>query len=154
MADDCRVELMFARKSAGPDAEYDSQSYYFKDGFDDLAGRELPTTKKEYDSEMSSVDYFAKHLKGAIGNIRETETSIYIPSTNGVFPELRLDRESLRIFDEEYNKYLESYITVPDFECKNINRKQLRDELESMRVKHEMYKMRMQAANPGDTRKI
>ena len=131
--------------STGPDVEYDSQSYYFDSGFSELANRKLPTTKKEYDSEMSRLDRYAEDMNGAIGRIRVTDTSLYFPSSGGY--EIRLDREDLRIYSGiSYNG--------PTFQCKKTNRNKLRGELQSMRVKYSVYKRRMEAANPGDTRKI
>ena len=140
---------------AGPDAEYDSQSYYFDSGFNELANRKLPTTREEYEEEMDVyADSYAEDLNSAIGRILETDTTIVIPSTSYMYPEFRLDRENLRIYETKYNEFAGKLLTLPNYQCKKTNRKQLRDELESMRVKYEAYKMRMQAANPGDTRKI
>ena len=82
------------------------------------------------------------------------ETSIDIPTTARKFDTFRLDRETLSFSAKQYNPYLRRYTIEADYKCEKINRKQLRDELESMRVKLETYKMRMQAVNPVDTRKI
>ena len=67
-----------------------------------------------------------------------------------MYPEFRLDRENLRIYETKYNEFAGKLLTLPNYQCKKTNRKQLRDEP----FKYEAYKMRMQAANPGDTRKI
>ena len=75
---------------AGPDAEYDSQSYYFDSGFNELANRKLPTTREEYEEEMDVyADSYAEDLNSAIGRILETDTTIVIPSTSYMYPEFR-----------------------------------------------------------------
>ena len=79
------------------------------------------------------ADSYAEDLNSAIGRILETDTTIVIPSTSYMYPEFRLDRENLRI----YNEFAGKLLTLPNYQCKKTNRKQLRDELESMRVKYE-----------------
>lgn len=147
-------------KCLGTDSDYDSQLYHLRElgSYDrmlKILDARPPMTKSHYDEKIRWVEKRKNEFNSASGCIDDWGNLLYVPiSQAGESREsVRINRETLTISELEEDILYGGY-DEGTMQCRFVTKKQMREQLESIRAKYEEYRATVEAHNPGDTRKL
>ena len=151
-----QVLLKLAKRKDGSFADFGSDPVHDSQAFEILKSESierrpdpLPDTLAKFETAMISLKVWEGHLKPRSGSVKEmTSDLLYLPTVTG---DWILNRQTLELSYFWETEYFTKKGTAP---CSVTDKKLWLARLEEYRVELEKYRARVEAANPGDTRKI
>ncbi len=145
----------------GTDSDYDSQLYYLlgPGSYDHslkILDARPPMTKSHYDEKIWWLEERKNEFNSASGcpsNWSENSLQVPISQAGESYESVRINRETLEI-NELQEDILYGGYEEGTMQCRFVTKKQMREQLESIRAKYEEYRAALEAHNPGDTRKL